>query len=462
MHIDKIITKIKGNPAEKVSDLQLWILQKTWEGKTYNMMAAEAHYKPEYLRRIAAELWLIMGNIFNLEISKTNVRALLEPLDKEAEVATVPPASYQALLPKEDYFSPNAPIAPHSPFCLERSPQEAVVYKELQKPGSMIRINGPCQYGKTSMVLKTLEMGQRLGYNLVSFDFLNVDRDILGNLDRLLRCFLSVVNQQLGVTANIDDHWNPDIGAKINCSLYLQTQILPKLDRPLVLALDQTNILFQHSTVGWDFLSMLRFWYEQAQKRAVWRNLRLVVAYCQDVDMPLPDYKFPLDMGLSLNLDSFNASQVLALAEKHQVSDRLNSGQLRQFMALINGHPYLTQLTFHYLTENPRVSIDEILGQALESNSIYYPYLYRQWFEVKNNPELLQVLKAVFQGQNTDQLDHGQLQQLVCLGILTRYNGKLTLRHGLEYNFFSQKLANAQKLAIAQNLQSMERPKAVV
>ncbi|OKH45555.1 hypothetical protein NIES2101_26245 [Calothrix sp. HK-06] len=65
--------------------------------------------------------------------------------------------------------------------------------------------------------------------------------------------------------SKISDFWDEDIGALMNCTIYVQEYLLNHISSPLVLALDQVEQLFDYPNLARDFFALLRSWYEETR-----------------------------------------------------------------------------------------------------------------------------------------------------------------------------------------------------
>ncbi|MEM1170284.1 MAG: NACHT domain-containing protein [Cyanobacteria bacterium P01_H01_bin.35] len=70
--------KYFSQKGRSLSDLQKDIFCLAWEGKRYGEIAVENRYELVYIRQKAAELWGILGDLFDQPVSKTNFRGVVE------------------------------------------------------------------------------------------------------------------------------------------------------------------------------------------------------------------------------------------------------------------------------------------------------------------------------------------------------------------------------------------------
>jgi AAA-like domain len=237
---------------------------------------------------------------------------------------------------------PDGAVPLGSPFYLERAPLEEQVYQEIRKPGALVRIKAPKLMGKTSLMTRILAQGQSLNYRTVHLDLSSVE-GIIRNLDKFLRWFCLMVGRQLKLESRIKDYWDTEIlGSNDNCTVYFEEYLLPAIDHPLVLGLDDVDRVFPHPEVVEDFLGMLRSWHEKGKISGRWKQLRLVMAHSTECYIPLDMNQSPFNAGVPVELLEFGAKQVLSLAAVHGLSWR--ESQVEELMRMVAGHPYLVRL----------------------------------------------------------------------------------------------------------------------
>ncbi|NES67500.1 MAG: diguanylate cyclase, partial [Okeania sp. SIO2D1] len=172
--------------------------------------------------------------------------------------------------PRPDH--PGTPIALNSRFYIERPPCEERAYQEIATPGSLIRIRGPRQMGKTSFLLRLINYTKTLDYRIITIDFLETDTAVFESTEKFLRWFCINLTRKLKSTSNIDDYWDEDIGYKVCCTIFVE-ELLHEIDTPVVLIFKEVNCVFKYTKITQDFLPLLRFWHEQARIVEIWKKL---------------------------------------------------------------------------------------------------------------------------------------------------------------------------------------------
>lgn len=337
----------------------------------------------------------------------------------------------------QEYITlPGEPLPSNSPLYIERPPIETEAYRELRKPGSLIRIKAASRMGKNSLMIRLIEKIKEHQYSVVSIDCKQADNKLFTDLSRFLRWFCVNVARQLSLIPNLDDYWDEDIGSKVSASIYFEGYILNQIDQPLVLILNEVNYIFEHSQIAPDFLSLLRSWYEQAKQNPIWQKLRLVIIHSTEIYIPLNINQSPFNVGLVLKLPEFTPSQVLELAHRYNLK-WFNDDDVQKLMQLVGGHPYLIQLAFYHLYQQ-KISFAKLIKTATLDHSIYIDHLRYLATQLQQNVQLSQVYYQIINSEDNHLLPQNIIHQLDSLGIIKYHAGNY--RPACEiYSLFFQK-----------------------
>ncbi|MGI0491840.1 AAA-like domain-containing protein [Alkalinema pantanalense CENA528] len=329
---------------------------------------------------------------------------------------------------------PSGSLALDSPYYLERPTLEEPAYTEIKKPGALVRIKAPREMGKTSLLLRLLDFAQHQDYHTVSLNLEQVDDAILNDLNRFLRWLCANVTRQLGLVPCLDDYWDEDIGSKVSCTLYFRGYLLEQIKKPLVLAIDEVNYLFEHPQVAKDVLPLFRSWYEEAKRLPIWQKLRLVVAHSTEIYVPLQLTQSPFNVGLPLELEPFNLAQVKELAQRYQLD--WTSQQPEALISLLGGHPALVHLAIYHLSCS-KLTFQELMATAATSSGIYAHHLQRHAAVLQEQPDLAQALISVMSTATPSKLDPIQAYKLHSLGLINLIGDRATQGCELYRRYFA-------------------------
>ena len=331
----------------------------------------------------------------------------------------------------------------HSDVYIDRPPVETDCYRAISQPGILIRIKAPRQMGKTSLMFKILNQATELGYAAVPLSFQLADRAVLSNQEKFLKWFCAALSNELGLNNQIDRHWDEILSCNYNATTYVQNYILSQIPHPVVLALDNTDLVFEHAEIATEFCKLLRNWHDQARRSdrtsQLWQRLRLIILHSTEVYRTLDINSSPLaGVGLVMELPDFNAAQVLALAQQYGVSwARL---EISQLMQVVEGHPYLIQLALQHM-KHQASSLDQVLQTAHTETGIYNNHLRQLLGELEQTPELLQVFKEVVMAEVPIPLKSAQAFKLHSMGLVKLEGNHAKPRCLLYRNYFQEAFA---------------------
>ena len=426
--------------GKHLSDVEMIVLQGSWEGKTYDEIAGMCGYTPDYLNKdVGNKLWKKLSDASGEKISKKNLREPLERASKEQQpISAKPNAPLPASVLVTDLPFPEGSIPLDSPLYMERDGIESLCYEAIVKPGSLIRIKAPSLMGKTSLMTRILAQVQSQNYRTVYLDLGSVERGILAHLDKFLRWLCLMVGRQLKLESQLKDYWDTDIlGSNDNCTVYFEEYLLPAIGCPVVLGLDEVDRVFPYTEVIEDFFGMLRSWHEKGKISQRWKQLRLVMAHSTEVYIPLDINQSPFNAGVPVELLEFDPKQVKDLARLHQLN--WNKPQVEKLMSIVGGHPYLVRLAM-YEVSSGKVTLEQLLRDAPTEVGIYSNHLRRHLETLQQASELAQAFKKVVASTEPVELDSMQIYKLHSMGLVQRQDNQVMPRCHLYREYFRRVL----------------------
>ena len=306
-------------------------------------------------------------------------------------------------------------VALDSAFYVDRPPIEFDCYKEILKPGALIRVKAPRQMGKTSLMERILDYGRQQGYQKVTVSFQQADGDIFANLDHFLQWFCSIITWELNLPDRVADRWKGVLGSKPKCRNYFQTYLLSEIKNPLVLGLDEVDLIFQYPTIAIDFLGLLRTWHERSKNEEIWKKLRLVIVHSKEVYIPLNINQSPFNVGLPIELPELNKSQVQDLVKRHGL--KWTSKQVEKLMAMVGGHPYLVRMALYRIARR-EMTLEQLLQIAPTEEGLYSEHLRRHLLNLEEHPELLAAMKRVIAENTPVRIDTREAFKLRSMGLV--------------------------------------------
>lgn len=322
---------------------------------------------------------------------------------------------------------------------VERPPVEQLCLETVSQAGSLLRIKSAKGMGKTLLVDRILSQVDKRQYKTVSLSFLQASKGILGDLDRLLSWFALIISKKLGLAALFQEKWQEGLGL-YSCTAYFEDHLLKKLDKPLILVLEEIDSLFTYTSVADDFLSLFRLWHEEAKNNNTWQKLHLIITYSTENYVLVDLNKSPLNVvGTEILLPDFTLEQVLTLANKYQAN--LGKDELQKIINLVGGHPYLIQKAIYGITQK-QLSLADFLETAATEAGIYGDHLRGHLLNLQEHPNLAAGMKKVVESSSPVDLGAAINWQLHSLGLVTFVQNAVQPRYPLYSNYFRYRLSS--------------------
>lgn len=427
-----------------LTDIEINVLRGAWQNQKYDEIAAQHQYTTSYISKdVAPNLWKLLTEALGENVKKSNFKeALKRRVEKHSTSGKV--SLTQEMLSNQsqqnvaDQFS-------QLDFYVERPTIESHCYQTLLLPGSLLRIKALRQMGKTSLMTRVLNRVKNQGYGTVNLSLKLADtRTHFTNLDKFLRWFCTRVSRELKLPSQLDDYWDEeDAGSKGNCTTYFEEYLLNTSDSPLVLCLDDVDLVFPHPEISEDFFSLLRFWHERAKSRQIWKKLRLVVVHSTEIYIPLNINQSPFKVGVPIELSEFSPEEVLEFAQQHGLD--WEAAQVEQVMKLVGGHPELLQQAFSHLKNCQDITVEQFLAIAPTEAGIYGNHLRQHLLDLRKEPGLAFAFKKVVTATAGVQLDPMQAYKLHRMGLVQLQGNEVKPRCNLYGQYFCDRVASLQE-----------------
>ena len=340
---------------------------------------------------------------------------------------------------QQNYIEELEPL--DSIFYVERIPYESQCYEEILKPGSLTRIKAPQQMGKTCMLERVLFRARAQSYQTMTLSFELADSKVLSDLIRFSQWFCASASHNLGLPNKLDNYWDNIFGCNSNTTTYFQDYLLQETTRPLVLALDKVDLVFEHPAIAEDFCRLLRGWYDMARRGnhigAIWQKLRLAVVHSTEVYTDLDINHSPLGgVGLEVELPEFSFEQVQELVKRYELD--WDTSQIEQLIAMVGGHPYLVGKALDYI-KRQQVTLEQLLQAAPTEAGPFSDHL-RRLGDLLRHPELAAALAEVVKTNDWVTIPSTQLFKLHSMGLVRLQGNSVMPRCDLYHQYFRDRL----------------------
>jgi hypothetical protein len=332
---------------------------------------------------------------------------------------------------------PEGQVPLDSAFYVERPPVEADCYRQILQSGALIRMKAPRQMGKSSLMSRVLDHASKHGCKATSVNLQSADAEFLGSLDLFLQWFCASITDSLNLPEKLSDYWQGVLGSKNKCTNYFQRYLLPEINSPIALGLDEVDEIFKHPQIATDFFGLLRAWHERAKNDAVWKNLRLIIVHSKEVYIPLNINQSPFNVGFPVDLPELNQPQVQDLLQRHQLT--WTNSQVEQLMMLVGGHPYLVRVALYQIAQD-RMTLDQLEHIAPTEAGPYNDHLRRHLLSLQDDEQLLAALKQVVTADHPVDVGTTAAFKLRSMGLVKFQGNKVMSLCNLYSKYFSDRL----------------------
>jgi hypothetical protein len=213
---------------------------------------------------------------------------------------------------------------------------------------------------------------------------------------------------------------------------------LDSITSPLVLALDNTDLVFEHGEIATDFCKLLRNWHDLPRRSdrhsLLWQKLRLVIVHATEIYSALDINASPLaGVGVLVDLPEFTLAQVQDLVQRYGLDWDIVAVQ--QLTNLVGGHPYLLQLGLEQM-QRQSVSLDQFLQTAPTEAGIYSNHLRLQLSHLEQFPDLMQTFRSILTAEQPIQVKPAHAFKLQSMGLVQLEGNKVKPRCLLYQEYF--------------------------
>jgi hypothetical protein len=324
---------------------------------------------------------------------------------------------------------------PESPFYVAR-PSDPIALEAIGRTGgATVTIKGPRQIGKSSLLMHMKNAAEQAGKRVAYLDFQQVDGTALANADIFFRQFCAWISDELGLEDQTEEFWNRPSGNIRRAGRYLEHYLFKELNKPLVLAIDEVDSLFQ-TTFRSDFFGMLRSWHNDRSVKPALRMLDLVLVTSTEPYRLIENLnQSPFNVGETIELADFTIEQVAELNQRHGAP--LTQDEQRQLTDLLRGHPYLIRRAL-YLIAGRRFTLAGLLSGAAADSGPFDTHLSYYLMRLHEQKDLAQGMLQIIRSHTC--AEERVCERLVSMGLARRDRGTMWPRCRLYAEYFEERL----------------------
>jgi len=324
---------------------------------------------------------------------------------------------------------------PDDPYYVQRS-LDSVAVRHLMDWNVPLTIKGARQTGKSSLGARLIRVAQRQNESIatVFVDFQLLDNSHLESPERFYPWFLTTISESLDLPSEMGRYWEPDLrGRSQSASRFMSHGFLPRLNRPLLVVMDEVDKLFS-TTFYVEFFTMLRSWHNQKGSKPIWKLLQMALITSSDPAYFIQDIEVqsPFNVCETIEMGDFTLSEVLDLNKRHGVP--LKDGDVEAFHEYFGGQPFLTRRALYELAEGSTWPL--LQQRSTADDGPFRDHLKFYIYRLHVDEQLRIGMKSVVQkaSRPTDAI----LDRLQGLGLVKCVNGVYQPRCTLYENYFAR------------------------
>lgn len=298
-----------------------------------------------------------------------------------------------------------------------------------------IFIEAPRQLGKSSLMRRVIHWAAKEHHRKSAFiDFQKFPKQYFEDEKAFLIEFCRMLGDDLKVSEAIDQYWRGQRTNIYHCSQYLSNYIIPQLNEPFILAMDEVERMLT-SPFRSNFFGMLRTWHNDKIYNDSFAKMTMLLSSSTEPSVFIDPNQSPFNVAEVIPLQDFTEVEVNELNARYYYP--LNSNQVRQLMTLLDGHPFLTRQALHLLASG-KIKFEKLVAQATEDTGPFASHLRHYYHKVLAEPTLKQALIEICHHQTCR--DDQAFYHLKGLGLVKKNDRVITLRNELYTLYFKDRL----------------------
>jgi len=331
--------------------------------------------------------------------------------------------------------APSGAVKLSSQFYIEREGDDDLS-RQILGDGTTTTIRAPRQMGKTSLLVRGVQAARKVGQQIVYVDLQRVDQSYLTSMDGLLKYLAEEFATRLDLDPDIVTRaWASSRGAQDKLNLFLERRVLPEVETPILLAIDEADRLLgmPYKT---DFFGLLRAWDSNRAYDEIWQRLNIAIVISTHPHLLITDIsQSPFNVGLRLQLSDFRPAQVAELNRRH--GSPVEERDLSKFVELFGGHPYLTRQALYTMVDQ-KLGWPELSRAAPADDGPFGSHLRTYLWQLSERQDLVRgMIEVLMRGRCSDETI---LYRLNAAGLVRESGDRVEPRCGLYREYFGAKL----------------------
>jgi DNA-binding SARP family transcriptional activator len=306
-----------------------------------------------------------------------------------------------------------APVPLESRCYIERAGDDTLRHAVSYGEG-LIVICGPRQVGKSSLLIRGLDLARKAGARIIVTDLDKIAANHMGTIDEFLLALSQLIADQIDGPVSPTEMWHATRPATVNFERYVRREVLADPNTTTMWAICNVDKLLSCNYKD-DVFGLFRAWYcdGAADRRSVWSRLKMIMDCSVDTRTLISDLnRSPFNVGTRILLEDFTLEQVRELCLRYGLPANDDVARLYR---VVGGHPYLVRASLHGIRRQ-QADVESLEGEADLEEGIFGMHLQRLLRLLSQDPTLKQSMVHILQGRRSVHSD--SFQQLKAAGLI--------------------------------------------
>ncbi len=284
-----------------------------------------------------------------------------------------------------------------SPFYIAR-PTDSEFQQAILRNDSIVLVKGARQIGKTSLLARGLQQARERGAQVILTDIQKLTDSQLETAESLFYNLAESIADQLLLDTSIADMWQSGRGWNVNFERFMRREVLANAEVPIIWGLDEIDRLFAYA-YSKSVFGLFRAWHNERSldPAGPWSRLTLAIAYATEAHLFISDLnQSPFNVGTRLALEDFTRGEVSELNRRYG-SVLQGDRELKKFVDLVGGHPYLVRKGLHALTETAS-DLDTFVAKGSREDGVFGDHLSRMYHSLAQDESLCDSMREILRG----------------------------------------------------------------
>jgi len=285
-----------------------------------------------------------------------------------------------------------------SPYYITRS-TDGDFQQAILRSDSIVLVKGARQIGKTSLLARGLQEAREHGARVILTDIQKLTDPQIDSAEALFYYLAGSITDQLQLDSSLAKVWDTTRGWNVNFERFMRREVLAPEGGPIVWGLDEVDRLFGYS-YSKSVFGLFRAWHNERSldPGGPWSRLTLAIAYATEAHLFISDLnQSPFNVGTRLALEDFTQGEVAELNRRY--GSVLNGErELKRFVDLVGGHPYLVRKGLHAISD-AGPDLEQFFAKTSREDGWFGDHLLRMYRSLVQDDTLCDAMREILRGR---------------------------------------------------------------